>query len=486
MEENKKPIIAAGVFKSIAEMLFKGLGKALADNIEYEEEMGVLKQVNRIPIKGTDGREYTLTVKLSPVKNKDSFYYVEAETNAPGLDVSSLNGKSMYLNNTNFKDFKNAIDRLLEQHNMSGKFSKEVQENADKDGFEKNDAASNDDSDNSSDNDEEDIDKIERESQVDKLVKQVEKEFNNKPRVINNGADGVLVITVKADSFDTEENKCDLTLTGEGTFDDRGKAILHPEKITIEPFDSNNKLKTADDFIGEVILKMQDYVQNNGLNPKDLQASVRSSTTIQTTLVKDGKTGEVSLTAIHASTDIKSAFDVVCEIVDNDEFLNCLPNDTEQSFVVLDEGDNYDVKQIEELDPSLDCTYIALFDQLSKVYSATRTYKWAVGETKWSTNSALSALTWPLEDLLHVAATWVVAHCSEYPVIKQAWESNPKFDHLKDTEGKLDIKLVAEAVTTCIEELLDSLEIFYVNLEHQEQSSLDNYINKFKEILAYA
>lgn len=486
MEENKEPIMAAGVFKSIAEMLFNGLGKALADNMEYEEEMGVLKQVNRIPIKGTDGREYTLTVKLSPVKNKDSFYYVEAETNAPGLDVSSLNGKSMRINNNNFKDFKDAIDQLLENHNMSGKFSKEVQDNADKDGFEKNDTASNDDSDNSSDNDEEDVDKIERENQVDKLVKQVEKEFNNKPRVINNGADGVLVITVKTDSFDIEENTCSFTLTGEGTFDDRGKAILRPEKIAIEPFDSNTKLKTADDFIGEVLLKMQDYVQNNGLNPKDLQASIRSSAIIQTTLVKDSKTRDVSLTAIHASTDIKSAFDVVCEIVDDDEFLNCLPNDREQSFAVIDEGDNYDVEWIEELDPSLDCTYTALFDLTSKVYSAIHTYKWAVGETKWSTNSVLSALTWPMEDLLHAAATWVVAHCDEYPVIKQAWESNPKFDHLKDTEGKLDIELVAEAVTTCIEELLDSLEIFYVNLQHQEQSLLDQYINKFKEILAYA
>ena len=109
----EKQIIEGGsLLSSIVKLLFGGIDNILDSMAEYEEEMGVLKQINKILI--TDGNtNYTLTVKIAPVRDKEGVFFVEAQTDAPKFDVSSINEKAMKLNNSTKDAFSKMISKLI-------------------------------------------------------------------------------------------------------------------------------------------------------------------------------------------------------------------------------------------------------------------------------------------------------------------------------------------------------------------------------------
>lgn len=114
-----QPVEGGAVLDALSKMFFKGIGSILDSAAEYQKEMGVLKQVSKIPVIDARGDAYTLIVKLSPIKDKENIYYVEVE--CPGYD--KFNGEDVdkhafTINKSTSDDFDDLIRELLKSNGL--------------------------------------------------------------------------------------------------------------------------------------------------------------------------------------------------------------------------------------------------------------------------------------------------------------------------------------------------------------------------------
>lgn len=466
MENNMQPVEGGSILSGIAKLLFGGLDKLLGTAAEYEEEMGVLKQVTRIPIDSDDGRRYTLTIKLSPVKEKQNLYYVEAECNAPGLDVSSINRKTLKLDNSNINDFNKMIDKLLVDNGL--KHDEEVDENTDE--------AESDNEENSSDEsieyDEETL--VRMQEEVDKTREHIEENpFIGSKEV--NDKNFMIMIKVKLSDVDNsgkvfvDESAVDITSGSEKPMNNV-KGVSYDIQMTEET--------TSEDILSSIKESVDKIMSDAGLN------SARGTRIAEATFIRN-KNGDIELTAIHASKDIKAAMDAVYDIIEDDDFIDQLTED-EQSFAILDNGETYDIEDVEEVVVD-DNNYLALFSETSRFHSALRTYAWAIGDQRWQNDTTFSSIMWPVSSFEDSCALWVVKHDSnQYPTPQCAYTDFPSFDTLKDEKGNISLEGVKDDVIDKTQNFLDCIEYYYVNLEHEEQKVVDDFINQIETILAYA
>ena len=463
MENNMQPI-EGGIISSIAKLLFGGgLDKLLGEAAEYEEEMGVLKQVTRLTVEDPKTHDrYELKIKLSPVKDKESFFYVEAECDAPNLDLSSINDKAMKIDNSNIKDFNSKIDKLLTDNGLEPRYSKSKEGQIDETVGKGN---------GSKDYDKETIAKMQE--QVDEARKWIEnnpfigtKETGNKNFVVMIKVE--LSDVNDSGSFSIVETPFDITSGDEKSMD----------TVKSNSYDFIMNENTVSKFIINSV--------KNSVNTMMLDAGLKPSKgakIAEATFIKN-KNGDIELTAIHASRDIKAAMDAVYNIIEDDDFVDQLTEDA-QSFAILDDGETYDIEDIEEV--VVDNNYLDLFSETSRFHNVLRTYEWAIGNQKWQNDTTFSSIMWPVLSFEDSCALWVVKHDSNhYPTPQCAYTDFPSFDVLKDEEGGISLEDVKTDVIDKTKNFLDILEYYYVNLEHEEQKTVDDFINQIETILAYA
>lgn len=469
LETTKQPVEAAGLLASLAQMFFKGIGNALDKAAQYEEEMGVLKQTNNILIYDKDENQYTLTIKLAPVKNKDSYYYVEATTNAPDLDVSSIDQKTMTINKSNINQFKRTIEALLENTGYSADLPEDAPEEEPGqvigEPVDKNDKP-------------ESSVKVD-ENEIQNLLDDAMDEFENAPQLATTSSNQTVRIIVELEMVD--DNKCVLTLTGVAVYDPNEEVMIASKTYDIEPIDSKGNLKDFDDFIGEILLAIQDYAKSKKLTNIE-RGRVHSSTTIQASFIREKGSKDINLTAIKASCDIRSAMEVIYDLAEDDDFINSLDEDTEQAFAIVDNGEAYDIEPIEGID--INSTYIDLFKAVSCIHSCSVCYQWTLGDDEWYRDSFLYGSADLLHSLEATCARWVISHTDKYPVPQCCYEILPTLDEFK-VDGVLSKELIKEEMIKECEGLIDTVDAFYVNLEHSEQSKIDEFIEAMKTALTY-
>jgi len=473
METTKQPVLAAGLLDSLINMFFKGLDKALTSAAEYEEEMGVLKQINRINLESLDGTEhYTLTIKLSPVKNKDNYYFVEAETDAPGLDVSSINEKTMKLDRSNMKQFSKMIDKLLQASNYSHDMVADDEEGNEEGSETAGEPADGQEGEGSSN--------LRLEAQVDELLEEVGTHFKEKPPITQSAATGLVDIAVE---FGDASNPQQIA-TKFSILSDSAK-VPAAGKYTLNALDEDGSVKSTDQFQGDVTQAIIDYVNDTGVPElsKNLQfGKVTRTETFSATFVK--KEGIVSATSIKASTNIRSAIETVNTLVEDADFADALEEGVPKSFDIAEQDDSY---AIEPVDSGCEGenAYQELFKLVSNCRNLLKAYTWLVGARTWFADSALCAIDYPLDGLVDQTASWVVKHCDIYPSPQAPFAELPTFCEFKDENGCVDFDKVKQEAFKVVEGLLDILDIYYPNLEHEEQLQLDNCINSIEEILIY-
>lgn len=450
--QQKEDIVAAGLLDKIANMFFKGIDKILDGAVEYEEEMGVLKQVTRVPVTSNDGKEYTITIKLSPIKTKKGTFYVEINTDAPGFDASELDKKAIGIDNINLKDFNKKLDKLLEKNNLSR--------------IEPQDRNANDDSLN---------------EELRTLINAVMDYYDDKNMLVNgesnNKSFNALLRFGSSDIIGM--TSCKVTIAGLDL--ESQEDVLVPEQsYDVELVDDDGTVLTEDELIDEMKGVIEQYCADSDVT---LLTSANSSTVIEASFIREKGSNEVSLTAIHASCNIKAASELIYTIADSDDFINSLPENVEQSFRLTDEGEDIDVERIPSVDIS--DTYKNLFRSIAHVWKQLYSLRWAVGERAWSGSSTCTCLWWPIENLLDVSAKWIVVHTKCFPTLalEGEFKLNPIADY--ETEGEDVIDVVEREIANIVSDLLDALELYYVNLEHDEQAKLDQLISEIKNVLAY-
>lgn len=330
MESEKQPVEAAlkpggGLLSELGNLLFKGLNGVLDRAAEYQEDYGVLKQVNVIPLVDQNGKQFTLTIKLAPVKDKQDLFFVEAETNAPGLDVSSINEKTVRLNTDTKERFNKMIEDLLNKN----KLKPSEDENKDSDNSEEQ----ADDEANEEGSDDENF--TER---LAELIDIVNDDLESE-RIFAKDEDGDKYEIVANLEMSDDAKHIEVTVVPYIDNEEADEGVTE-EINSLDPRGDLIKLKDLKKLVVEVI---NDYLSDNGLKAS---TSILTSTCVKATFMKHAETGQIELKSISASSSLPKALDVIYSVTTNDEFIDML-TDEPQSFEITDVGDGYDVNKID-------------------------------------------------------------------------------------------------------------------------------------------
>ena len=463
--DNNQIIEGGSLLSSLSQLLFKGLGNILDSAAEYEEEMGVLKQVTRVKLVDANGDPtgYTLTIKLSPIRDKQGKYFVEAETDYPGLDVSSVNEKVIDLNNKNSNDFDKMIDDILKKNNIA---RSKADNNVDEDADEKE---SEDES--SSDDESEEQDEFEDLDDEDRIKAMIER-ANEDPSITEievnyNGSDALLISQLN--TIGDEVTKCQLVC---GLTNAEGERISNVPQLneTVHIVDVQKNFLSYSRFVEIVKDKIATYARKNKID-----ADISGSTnTVSATFVKSSETDDISLVAIKASCNIKAAMNMIEDVVSYDEFVSGLNPEEEKSFAIVDNGSDYDITEVAEIDTSE--TYDVLFNAICNICNKIQMYKWVLGKANWYCDTRVEPLEACCTDLLDTCAEWVIKHTAHYPCIPET------------SDGLYELCSVDAVVNSLISELNDLILLFdtyCVNLEPDEQVMLDKQLFELKRITNY-
>lgn len=322
----------SGLLGNLGDLLFKGLSGILDRATEYQEEYGVLKQVSHIRIVGNDsGNEYDLTIKLSPVKDREDIFYVEANTDAPGLDVTSINKKAIKLNKNTSDKFDEMITKLLNDHNM--KVAEEV----------------DDDSDESEDNNHSTLTE-DQVKQLDRILDDVQDEIDSLDRRVyindadDSADDSSSSWTLAVDIYHEDANdyiSVELNIIRDlSTLDD----AKYKETKDLIILNDDNQLISQTELLSDIKQLASDYTQAKHIDHDD-DGIFASSVIVKATFVKCSETNQVELRAINAVSNFEQAVNAIYDITSSTDFTDLLTNEP-QSFEITDLGDGYDVNPI--------------------------------------------------------------------------------------------------------------------------------------------
>ena len=263
--DNKQNIQGGELLESLKKLLFGGIDKLLDSAAEYEEEMGVLKQVTRIDLETKDGQPtgYTLTIKLAPVKGKTSTYYVEAETTQPNLDVSMLNKKVMKISNSSMRDFNNKIDEML----AANELLREKNDSQDESDSNVTDDAENNKSNSSEDRQNSQNAKVtdDQADEIDELIATVAEDFADHPIPANykqGNKDEVVFIDVTVQESPYSYAVCEVSLEVLGVGGTRVD-VKGEKNIKVEVYnetDGKIRILTPDELIESIEIKINETI----------------------------------------------------------------------------------------------------------------------------------------------------------------------------------------------------------------------------------
>ena len=315
--ENKTKV-EGGALAEIFKLLFKGVDNLLGSAAEYQNDMGILKQVNTIPIIKKD-KEYTIQVKLAPVKDREGLFYVEIDDGGSGLDFSKYDKKPVQLDTKNKEGFEKYIQQvikdagatILNTDDSGKKGKKEVIECYD----------------------------------VDDYMKWEENgQQGQEPDIID---------VIKYESPSEESGKVNITLQCTARELKPSDERLLDDVLTDVPTNEVNNvildiLKTSKLITVESAKEEEEDVDQSA---QETEMGTPASSHVDVSLSYIKSSDEVNLNAIYANYDVNEAMNALQQVIDNDEFIASLTEEP-QSFRITDEGDDYDVTVIDDVDTS--------------------------------------------------------------------------------------------------------------------------------------
>lgn len=456
----QQKIEGASALNSIIQLFFKGIDKLLDSAAEYEEEMGVLKQVNKIPIQDKNGNNYTLIVKLSPVKSKPGVFYVEVDNNnIPGLDTSSVDKKAFNIGNRTDRKFNQLLSDLLSEQGFTSDLMTEPSDSQ---------ATSEESSDES------------LQESMEELEDQLEEKFEGEPLVVNYSDKGLAIINRTLIDDDESGTTCKIKLS---VIDMEGKPIKEcPDyEFEINMLNDSGEEISFDEFYLLVQSEIKNYMADHNLKTGSGRASFNSC--VNATFVKHKDSDDIELTAITASCDIHSAWDIVEDVINDDSFFDYLLPDQPQSYQITEDDEGcYDIEPIEEVDRS--DSYRLLFNQANQILQQWRYIRWAVGCRNWESNSFLCDMHWRLNGFLDTIAPWIILQFNEFSVPELDVDPN-LIKELMTEDQIIPEESVVHKVMDDANYLIELINDIYVNFEHSEQNKLDEFIQSVNDNFAY-
>lgn len=327
---NKQTVQGGAILDALSKLFFKGLDNIFDAAVQYEKEMGVLKQVNNITVKDKAGNEYTVTIKLAPIKDKKDIFFVEVSSDAPNFAVSDdINKKAITISTESMKDFKKMVNDILKANNLT-----EVK-----------------DDDESSEEEQEEESEETEEAEEPEMSKEALDTYRFGPFFFTDIKAEQLEYKVFLNmKGDVDDEKFTLTIESdpklrfnymrEFAFDDDSPDIVSSltrfvDKCGIEA-DSNDFERT----IQNIQDKYADYV--------DDMTDVAASSSIKVTLEKVTADGHDTVNLVDIIASSYTRRDTLArlgEIVASDDFVDSMP-EGESTYKITEDNDSYDIDQI--------------------------------------------------------------------------------------------------------------------------------------------
>lgn len=341
----KQTVQGGSILDALSKLLFKGLDHIFDAASEYQKEMGVLKQVTKIPVQNPidTSKKYEFVVKLVPIKDKDGIYYIEVE--CPGYSKfkpGPLHQSTIKLNNKNLKEFYKTIDELLKKNDL---------ERIEADKPDKKEDSSED--------------KSEHKKSVNEYTDVYTFSFHSYDE---NETEYTVGVTIESS---TDYSRATVSVSSDPKL---SKKFMRPIVFKDDAGQATNRSADAkvgdelEDFLfsgcglqidednadawSEFIEMLNDmstknpadFDKNNssdsGDNPQNAAASIR--VTLERVVASDNHE-DINLVSINASGCTEEhAIDIVTYIVGSDEFVDQMPVG-ESSYIITDEDDDYDI-----------------------------------------------------------------------------------------------------------------------------------------------
>lgn len=190
------------------------------------------------------------------------------------------------------------------------------------------------------------------------------------------------------------------------------------------------------------------------------------------------KSDTVELVSVDANYDATEVWDDINAIVSDDAFVAALPADTESGYSIVDEGDTFDVQPTSSIDKAIIAAYQideivskALNLYLSLLYIMPS----ASGSNVTDIQDVCRKLEWPVRDVLSII--------SEYSQEQIGYV--PNFAALVNTSLTVNMDNVLAYIREKITELVCVLQLYYCNMTHDFQPSVDGWIRDLSRIAEY-
>lgn len=257
--------------------------------------------------------------------------------------------------------------------------------------------------------------------------------------------------------------------------------------------DNDEEWRESDKFIykKDIYKKVEQYAEDHDLadfNSEDdddaikegidvndnVSEDVLESTKISVTLqrVSAGDEDTINLCAINATSAVK-ALSILDDVLGDNEFVAAITAEP-VSFEITQTDDEYNVEQTETVDTSN--TFEEMLKACVECHHNLQAIHWAAKGKKFNDiHSFTESLMWDTKYQMDTIAEWCVEFTKKTPNVL-AYQYSP----LDPSEG-YDFDSAMRAAKGQLDDYIKVLECYYVNVEHDVQSVMDNWIREFKK-----
>ena len=215
-----------------------------------------------------------------------------------------------------------------------------------------------------------------------------------------------------------------------------------------------------------------DVNDNVNMNNDDLFQSSKISVTLKKVTASDNST-DIHLCAINAGGNPVRAMRVLSDILDDDEFVDTITEEP-VSFEITETASDYDVEEATGVDTSE--TFREMLRACVECYHNLQAIHWGAKTSKFrDIHSFVESLIWSIQYNVDTIAEWCVEYTKSVPNVLEF-----SYTPLQVADG-FDFESAMSAAKAQIDNYISVLECYYVNVEHDVQSVMDNWIRDLKK-----
>lgn len=215
-----------------------------------------------------------------------------------------------------------------------------------------------------------------------------------------------------------------------------------------------------------------DVNDNVDMKNDDLFQSSKISVTLKKVTASDN-TCDIHLCAINAGSDPIKAMHMLSDVLQDDEFVDTITEEP-VSFDIVEVKDAYDVNETESVDTSN--TFEEMLRACVECYHNLQAIHWgSKGDKFRDIHSIAESILYSVQYNMDNIAEWCVEYTKKVPNVL-SYQYNAL-----DTSCGFDFESGVRAVKQQVDNYIKVLECYYVNVEHDVQSVMDNWIRDLKK-----